>query len=337
MKNIIKKIELIVVFILVLVPTNRLFAKSRSIGTIDSSISNYEIYKNQTNGVLSHYIQLMNGDDMLTCEQCLKKYKEGYTTEAWEEMTQMLSHYTNAPAYVAYYLLIEPTTIPYALFNISPELTIYNATEGTIFGEPITVKDQNNCKKIWKYFLSIYNADELSHFSIISFTKRDDLENGVSISPIDDAFDTWMIDISINLLKDQDLLYKNVAGSLVYYHALRKENLDTSNTNNNNYVAYNRKYRYDSAINQFYRMYWKKIRIEYDQSSIKDYKKDYISTKASRTCHDDFVESFFNYMKKGVISEGENNSIISQKTNFFDKYDEYRQLAKRLRVNFGYH
>ena len=223
-------------------------------------------------------------------------------------------------------------------YNINKDLKIINATEGTIYGDPLTSQDEAKCQKIWDYFLSIYNAEELSHFSIISFTKRDDLENGVNISPIYDNFDTWMIDISVNLLKNPDMLYKNVASSLVYYHALRKENLDLSkNANNNNYTAYNHKYRQDSAINQFYKLYWKKIRMEYDQSAIKDYKKDYLSAKASRTCHDDFVESFFNYMIKGVIDETDNNSIVSQKTNFFDKYEEYKLLATRLRVNFGYH
>lgn len=337
MKKHIKKIVLIHVFILVLVASNMVFSKSRSNGTIDSSISDYELYKNQTNGVLAHYIQLMSGDDMLICEQSLRKYKEGYTKEAWEEMTDMLSHYTNAPTYVAYYLLIEPTTIPFAYYYISSDLKIVNATEGTNFGDPLTAKDETDCQKIWKYFLSIYNTEELSHFKNISFTKRNDYENGVNISPIDDNFDTWMIDISINLLKNPDILFRNVASSLVYYHALRKENLDLSkNTNNNNYTAYNHKYRQDSAINQFYKLYWKRIRLEYDQSSIKDYKKDFISAKAARTCHDDFVESFFNYMIRGVINETENNSIVSQKTNFFDKYDEYKDLANRLRVEFGY-
>lgn len=322
---------------LILILSSTVFAKSHSNGTIDSSISDEELYKNQTNGVLSHYIQIMNGEDMLICENCLRKYKEGYTEEAWKEMTDMLSHYTDAPAYVAYYLLIEPTTVPYAFYNITKDLKIINATEGTIYGTPLTAQDEANCKKIWNYFLSIYNAEELSHFTIISFSRKDDYENGVNISPIDDDFDNWMIDISVNLLKDPNLLYRNVIASLVCYHALRKENLDLSkNTNNNSYTAYNRKYRQDSAINQFYKLYWKRIRIEYDQSSIKDYKKDYISAKASRTCHDDFVESFFNYMIRGVISESENNSIVSQKTNFFDKYDEYKNLATRLRVKFGY-
>lgn len=336
MNNLIKKNTLILVFILVLITSNMVFAKSRSIGTIDSSISDQELYQNQTNGVLLHYIRFMTDEDMITCEQSLRKYKEGYTSEAWDDMTQMLSYYTNSPEYVAYYILIEPTTVPYAMYHITTNLNLYNSSEDDIFGEPITVRDEDNLKRIWNYFLSIYNAEELSHFSIISFTKRIDIENGISISPIDDDFDKWMIDVSVNLLKDPDLLFKTVAGSLVYYHALRKENVDTSNNpNTNNYIAYNKRYKQDSTINQFYRLYWKKIRVEYDQSSIKDYKKDFISAKASRTCHDDFVESFFNYMQKGVISEGENNSVVSQKTNFFDKYNEYKALAIRLRKNFG--
>ena len=337
MNNLIKKIALILVFILILVPSQMAFTKSRSIGTIDRSLSDQELYQNQTNGVLLHYIRLMTDEDMYVCEQSLKKYKEGYTSEAWDEMTQMLSYYTKSPAYVAYYILIEPTAVPYAMYHITTNLNLYNSSEDDIFGEPITMRDEDNLKRIWNYFLSIYNAEELSHFSIISFTKRTDLENGISISPIDDDFDKWMIDVSINLLKNPDLLFKTVAGSLVYYHALRKENLEKSSLpSTNTYMAYNRRYRQDSAINQFYRLYWKKIRIEYDQSSIKDYKKDFISAKASRTCHDDFVESFFNYMQKGVISDDENNSIVSQKTNFFDKYAEYKLLADRLRIVFGF-
>lgn len=336
MKNNIKKIKFLMIFILVISSFSMVFAKSRSNGTIDSSLLEDDLYRNQTNGVLAHYIKFMNLDDMLVCEQCLKKYKEGYIEEAWQEMVDMLSHYTKGPQYVAYYMLIEPTTVPYALFSITSDLDILNVTEGTLFGEPLTLADEEKCKKVWKYFLTLYNKDELSNFSVISFTKKTDLENGISISPNENNFSTWMIDISIDLLKDQDLLYKNVASSLVYFHALRKENLDIdTNSNAPAYTAYGRKYKQNSAINQFYKKYWKNIRLEYDQSAIRDYKKDYISEKASRTCHDDFVESFFNYMKKGYIPTDVNNSVVSQKTNFFDEYDEYKLLASRLRAKFG--
>lgn len=317
------------------------FAKTKSNGSINTT--NYEdfdtdIYAKQTNGVLSHYLSLMTGSDMLKIENCLKMYNEGYSTDAWQDLVSILSNYSQVPEYVAYYILGEPNTVPFANFYIDNELKIKNKTEGTIFGIPLTEKDIDNCERIWTYFLDVYTIDELSNFKIIYFTQKEDYENGISISPMAGDYDNWMIDISINLLKYPDQLYKNVANSLVYFHALNKENLASNQNINvkNLFSAYGHYYREDSPISQFYKRFWKNIRLEYDLSQIKDYQKDFISVKASRTCHDDFVESFYNYMKNGVVSETVSNNLVSQKTNFFDRFEEYRLLAERLKKKFGY-
>ena len=127
-----------------------------------------------------------------------------------------------------------------------------------------------------------------------------------------------------------DLKY-NIQIGLAFYHALNMDNVINVGVNNKNtYTLRGLQYAEDSAINKFYKRFWKGRKTEYDVEQSSKYVDHFFNTKASRTCYDDFAISFLQYALKGKRSTSK--TVLSDKLMFFDNLSEYTALAHWIKA-----
>jgi hypothetical protein len=154
----------------------------------------------------------------------------------------------------------------------------------------------------------------------------------VSINPIDESFEQWQLTIDKSLIDDVTLLRKNIIYAIAFYKGLNKNNFDLVNDKKGVYKKYGYNFKSDSAMNLFYKKFWKNRYLEYNAEQISQYQNAFYNRRASRSIHDDFSEAFYQFIINGSV---EIKNTLDQKTNFFENKQEYVNTAERIRKKIG--
>lgn len=293
------------------------------------------IYIEKNNATLDSIISIMSEEDALTAYVYISEYRKGDTSMEKLLIDLIHKYDPNFALNIAQYILVENDTLYLTTYNVRrPSYTIECKPISTI-----ALFEKNELDEaaqiFWNKFKSIVPVDFYENVENIHFEKNKNQDNLITICVSSISADRWELSVDISLLdsENESMLYDNIMYATVYYYILKKDQIEQLVKTKGNYQYAGETYRTDSYINKFYKKFWKGRRSETNSDQYALYKKEFLNRKASRTVYDDMAVSFVNYVKNGYMRRY--LGFRADKTNFFDDYEFFKNLAKSFRTFLG--
>lgn len=318
--------------------TNSAFATSYEGANIvigKNSSDKDDVYIEQNNTTLENIVKNMTEEDALTAYVYVSEYRKG-DKEMEDLLVDLLRKYEPIFALnIAHYILQE---------NYATYLTTYIVKRPTYDIEPMPIKaittvQNNELDKVanifWKRFKEFVPEEFYNDVDCIHIDSNKDPNNLITFCRSSLTLDHYELIVDLSLLNDINIetLYDYFMYLTVYYFVLNDDQVEQLVETRGNYKYGGFSYRTDSYINRFYKKFWKGRRFETNTNQYQYYKKEFLNEKASRTVYDDMAVSFVNYVKNGYMRRY--LGFRADKTNFFDDYELFRNLAKTFRSFLG--
>ena len=328
-----KYAKFLLILVMFFVVCNHSFADVVKPNTIskfyDDKKNIYEI-EGQTNNVLNTITSKMTKEDEVELRKMVVNFFAG-EKDLLNDMIALVGKYSKSPDYLLNYVLFEKSVTPVARYQIiNGELNPIADIDQMLISY-YKEEDLTKAYYIWDKIKQIWPIEDLQHISYFHLSKNKEEDAKIAISILDPETNTWTLDIDEDLFFYYDDLKYNIQIGLAFYHALNMDNVINVGVNNKNtYTLRGLQYAEDSAINKFYKRFWKGRKTEYDVEQSSKYVDHFFNTKASRTCYDDFAISFLQYALKGKRSTSK--TVLSDKLMFFDNLSEYTALAHWIKA-----
>lgn len=289
------------------------------------------IFIDKRNETFEKLMKLMSKEDSAKVFVYISEYRKG-NKEVINDLTDLIYKYDKEHAvHIANYILKEQY-ITYLTSYTVDHLT-HKLVETPISSVATFRNDVMNsaAASFWENFKGVVPEEFSNSIESIHFEKDKDPDNLITICESTTVPGYWdmNVDVSIVDVSNTDKLWDYFMYVTVFYYCLRDDQVEKLVETKGNYIFKDKTYRTDSYINKFYKKFWKGRRQETNTNQYSLYKKEFLNAKASRTVYDDMAVSFVNYVKNGYMRRY--LGFRADKTNFFDEYEFFRNLANHFR------
>lgn len=293
------------------------------------------VYVDDENFALDSLKKIMNPNDFALATIYVSDYRKG-NKEAENNLRNLISKYNSQNInQIMNYLLQDNKVRLLSTFSIN------HLNNDLIFVPMVGLVDSADAnttllaKTFWNYVLTLAPRDFVDSINLLHIDLNKDYDNMATLCSSSTDASRWDINVDVRLLdpNNEEEVKKNIIYLMTYFYVLRTDQVEFLSPKKGNYSYDGRTYKDNSYINDFYRRFWKSRRNEINTNQYSLYKNEFLDTRASRTVYDDMAVSFYNYVTKGVMKRY--LGFRADKTNFFNDYPFFKDLAKKLRINLG--
>lgn len=307
----------------------------------DSNYDNTFINMNYTNYVLENLKTEITTVDYERLYVLCEKYERDYTIsdneveKIVEEVKVILGKYNK---------LNSEQLIRHILGGSENLLAVYTIDEGNLNYEEIphvtlNTKDHRIKEKypdIWNEILSIIPYEYFNGFDNLMITSDGEMNNLGYVITNDSIGSRWSISVDPDDTSDKELFYETVIHEYFHYVTLNETQVSYSQEPSiYTYYDYEVVTKLDSYLNLFSMSFWDLLRFE-NQNTVDRYlfylrhKSDFVTSYAATDPAEDICETFISFV---MNDKPDDNSVTSQKINFFYGYPEFVDLREVIKTN----
>jgi len=243
-----------------------------------------------------------------------------------------------------YYKLNADELLDYILNGSENLLAVYTIDEGNLNYEEIphvtlNTKDHRIKGKytdIWNEILSIIPYEYFNGFDNLMITSDGELNNLGYVIANDSMGSRWSMSVDPDDVADKELFYETIIHEYFHYVTLNETQVSYSkNPNIYTYYDYEVVTNLDSYLNVFSMSFWDLLRFE-NQNTVDRYlfylrhESDFVTSYAATDPAEDICETFISFV---MTDKPVDNSVTSQKINFFYEYPELVNLREIIKNN----
>ena len=311
------------------------YSKDQNMGD-DGHVGQEGITNEYNSKIFDNLKNVLSQTDYSEFSSLVQKHLSSVEKDYSEDMTKILSKYSELDPYLIIQN-ISTTSDMLASYNVNNK-KIINTPIKCVTPDSITEQDEQKYQNIFKTIFDILPEGAMDNFNRfeVSSDGPDNLLAYVISS--DDEGKKWTISVDPTDVGDKENFVDTIIHEYFHFYTL-----------NHNEVSYNseptRSTYFDqeivskdtSIINAFYNNYWRILNEEnISVESIDTYlfhlrhSKSFVSEYATTNVGEDIAEAFVSFVTKDKFTD---NSIKSQKSNFFYNYPELVKIRDEIRIN----
>lgn len=278
---------------------------------------------------------VMSAKDFLLAMVYVSDYRKGDKSVV-DSLTTLVSNYNidNAKQIVNY-ILQDGTIELLGSYSVDHTTNTVSFVEMKGLTNGVTTNLDTIANVAWQSIVNFVPKEFSNSITKVHLEYNKDMTTLITMHESSTDASTWELNMDVSLLDagNKDELIKYLIYITTFYYCLRTDQIEFLSPKKGNYVYQEKSYKDDSYINRFYKKFWKGRRKEVNTVQYDLYKNEFLDEKASRSVYDDMAVSFENYVRKGIMKRY--LGFRADKTNFFDDYPKFRELAKEFRLKLN--